>query len=132
VIRRRRAAKWVANFVITGADIGPAAAAVKPRFLRNTPGCKSRCPAYTLAGAKKNEHWEEPLIKVASFTAAVLGGLVIAASCAQAKDFKVISDKAITGVGTPESVAYDPKEKVFYAGDFGGPEIGRASCRERV
>jgi hypothetical protein len=74
-----------------------------------------------LAGAKKNEHWEEPLIKVASFTAAVLGGLVIAASCAQAKDFKVISDKAITGVGTPESVAYDPKEKVFYAGDFGGP-----------
>jgi hypothetical protein len=33
----------------------------------------------------------------------------------------VISDKAITGVGNPESVAYDPKEKVFYAGDFGGP-----------
>jgi hypothetical protein len=43
------------------------------------------------------------------------------AAPAAAKDFKVISDKAITGAGTAESVAYDPKEKVFYAGDFGAP-----------
>jgi hypothetical protein len=61
------------------------------------------------------------LIKFASFTVALLGGLAFAAPLAVAKDFKVISDKAITGVGNPESVAYDPKEKVFYAGDFGGP-----------
>ncbi len=58
-------------------------------------------------------------------------GLIALAGClalsaglaapAAAKDFKVVSDKTITGVGNPESVAYDPKDKVFYAGDFGGP-----------
>jgi hypothetical protein len=49
-------------------------------------------------------------------------GLVLAAGAgASAKDLKVISDKTITGVGHPESVAYDRKEKVFYAGDFGTP-----------
>jgi hypothetical protein len=52
---------------------------------------------------------------------ALLGGLAFAAPHAVAKDYKVISEKTITGVGTPESVAYDPREKVFYAGDFGGP-----------
>jgi hypothetical protein len=41
------------------------------------------------------------------------------ASPASAKELKVISDKTVTGVGHPESVAYDAKEKVFYAGDFG-------------
>ena len=61
------------------------------------------------------------MIKFASFTVALLGGLAFAAPHAAAKDFKVISDKAITGAGTAESVAYDPKEKVFYAGDFGAP-----------
>jgi len=61
------------------------------------------------------------LLKFASFTVALLGGLAFAAPHAVAKDYKVISEKTITGVGTPESVAYDPKEKVFYAGDFGGP-----------
>jgi hypothetical protein len=58
-------------------------------------------------------------------------GLLLIAACltlslaiappAFAKEMKVISDKTITGVGNPESVAYDPKEKVFFAGDFGGP-----------
>lgn len=61
------------------------------------------------------------MIKLASFAVALLGGLAFAASHAAAKDFKVISDKAVTDVGHPESVAYDPKEKVFYAGDFGAP-----------
>jgi hypothetical protein len=62
------------------------------------------------------------LIRTAGF--ALAGCLTLSfalAPPAAAKEFKVISDKAITGVGNPESVAYDPKEKVFYAGDFGGP-----------
>jgi hypothetical protein len=73
-----------------------------------------------LAGVNEDD-WEEPLIKFASFTVALLGSLAFAAPHAGAKDFKVISDKTVTGVGNPESVAYDPKEKVFYAGDFGTP-----------
>jgi hypothetical protein len=42
------------------------------------------------------------------------------ATAAPAKELKVISDKAVTTV-TNESVAYDPREKVYYTGDFGGP-----------
>lgn len=38
------------------------------------------------------------------------------------KELKVISDKTITGFGHVESVAYDPKGKVFYTGDF-GPDL---------
>lgn len=57
-----------------------------------------------------------------SFVAlALLGAMAVAAPQAIAKEFKVISEKTITGAGTAESVAYDPKEKVFYAGDFGAP-----------
>ncbi|HYC16780.1 MAG TPA: hypothetical protein VEC94_06220 [Pseudolabrys sp.] len=44
------------------------------------------------------------------------------ASGASSKDLKVISDKTVTGFGHVESVAYDPKEKVFYTGDF-GPDL---------
>jgi hypothetical protein len=62
------------------------------------------------------------LIRTAGFALAGCLALSYAlATPAAAKDFKVISDKAITGVGNPESVAYDPRGKVFYAGDFGGP-----------
>jgi hypothetical protein len=51
-----------------------------------------------------------------------LAAVLIAAAVVQAasaRDFKVVSDKTLTGVGHPESVAYDRTEKVFYAGDFG-------------
>jgi hypothetical protein len=56
------------------------------------------------------------LIKGAWIAAAIL---IAAVSAASAKDLKVISEKTVTGVGHPESVAYDRTEKVFYAGDFG-------------
>jgi hypothetical protein len=42
-----------------------------------------------------------------------------AAAPAVAKELKVISEKTVTGFGHVESVAYDPKEKVFYTSDFG-------------
>ncbi len=61
------------------------------------------------------------MIKLTGLAAAVFAAAAITSAPALAKEFKVISEKTITGVGTPESVAYDPKEKVFYAGDFGGP-----------
>lgn len=44
------------------------------------------------------------------------------AASVSAKDLKVLSDKTITGFGHVESVAYDPKGKVFYTGDF-GPDL---------
>jgi hypothetical protein len=62
------------------------------------------------------------LIRTAGFALAGCLALSFAMTVpAAAKDLKVISDKAITGAGNAESVAYDPKEKVFYAGDFGAP-----------
>ena len=39
-----------------------------------------------------------------------------------AKELKVISEKTVTGFGHVESVAYDPKGKVFYTSDF-GPDL---------
>ena len=44
------------------------------------------------------------------------------ASSGPAKDLKVLSDKTVTGFGHVESVAYDPKGKAFYTGDF-GPDL---------
>ena len=41
---------------------------------------------------------------------------------ASAKELKVISENTVTGFGHVESVAYDPREKVFYTGDF-GPDL---------
>jgi len=38
--------------------------------------------------------------------------------CASANELKVLSVKTVTGFGYPESVAYDPTEKVLYVGDF--------------
>ena len=39
-----------------------------------------------------------------------------------AEELKVLSEKTITGFGHVESVAYDPKGKVFYTSDF-GPDL---------
>jgi hypothetical protein len=52
----------------------------------------------------------------------VAGLPLAAASTLSAKELKVISEKTVTGFGHVESVAYDPKEKVFYTSDF-GPEL---------
>ena len=49
---------------------------------------------------------------------AAAAGLALA-SAAHAADWKVVSDKTVEGFGHNESVAYDPKENVFYTGDFG-------------
>jgi len=47
---------------------------------------------------------------------------MVSASTLSAKELKVISEKTVTGFGHVESVAYDPKGKVFYTSDF-GPEL---------
>src|SRR6185312_12799390 len=49
---------------------------------------------------------------------AAVAGLTFA-SAAQGAEWSVVSDKTVSGFGHNESVAYDPKEKVFYTGDFG-------------
>lgn len=58
--------------------------------------------------------------KIATAVALVacIAGLQFAPA-ASAKELKVISEKTVTGFGHPESVAYDPKGKVFYVGNFG-------------
>ena len=37
----------------------------------------------------------------------------------EAKGLRVVSDQAVTGFAFPESVAYDPKARVLYVGQFG-------------
>ena len=54
--------------------------------------------------------------------ATCLAGWQLAAAPASAEPLKVLSDKIVSGFGHVESVAYDPKEKVFYTGDF-GPDL---------
>ena len=58
--------------------------------------------------------------------ALTLAGLIMlqfaAAPGASAKELKVISETTTTGFGHVESVAYDPKGKVLYTGDF-GPDL---------
>jgi hypothetical protein len=44
---------------------------------------------------------------------------LLAGQPVSAKELKVISDKTVGGFGHIESIAYDPKEKVLYTGDFG-------------
>jgi hypothetical protein len=46
---------------------------------------------------------------------------------AHAQDYRVSSDQAVTGFVFPESVAYDPKEKVLYVGSFGGTKLDPAA-----
>jgi len=50
------------------------------------------------------------------------GSQLAMAPLASAKDVKLLSDTPVTGFGHIESVAYDPKEKVFYTSDF-GPDL---------
>lgn len=60
------------------------------------------------------------MIKSISIAVTLSAGLAIAAAGAsRAAEWKVVSDKTASGFGHNESVAYDPKEKVFYTGDFG-------------
>ncbi|HXD45413.1 MAG TPA: hypothetical protein VN655_09800 [Pseudolabrys sp.] len=56
--------------------------------------------------------------KLMSPILALAAGLTLV-STARAAEWTVISDKTVSGFGHNESVAYDAREKVFYAGDFG-------------
>ncbi|HEY5279031.1 MAG TPA: hypothetical protein VIJ67_04695 [Pseudolabrys sp.] len=56
--------------------------------------------------------------KMTSLILALAAGLSLA-STARAAEWTVVSEKTVNGFGHNESVAYDPKEKVFYTGDFG-------------
>src|SRR5690242_8553416 len=57
-----------------------------------------------------------------AFAACLVMTQVTAAPPAAARDLSVLSERVVGGFGHPESVAYDPKEKVLYVGDF-GPEL---------
>ena len=46
-------------------------------------------------------------------------GIAAQAFAQEAKGLRVISDQTVTGFAFPESVAYDPKAKVLYMGQFG-------------
>lgn len=52
--------------------------------------------------------------------------LALASVPALAADLKVLSDHAFGGLANPESVAYDAKNKVLYAGEFGSPKLDPA------
>jgi len=63
-------------------------------------------------------------MKLASSVAAAAAATSIAFLCAlaapaAANGLKVVSDKAVTSFKFPETVAYDPNEKVFYVSEFG-------------
>src|SRR5512134_2261009 len=45
-------------------------------------------------------------------------GISGAASGQEAKGLRVVSDQTVTGISFPESVAYDPKAKVLYTGQW--------------
>jgi hypothetical protein len=62
---------------------------------------------------------------VKTITAALVLSLFVPLVCAQ--DYRVSSDQAVTGFVFPESVAYDPKEKVLYVGSFGGTKLDPAA-----
>ncbi|MGH8648593.1 MAG: hypothetical protein ACREUP_04705, partial [Burkholderiales bacterium] len=46
-------------------------------------------------------------------------GLSLGAYAQEGKGLRVVSDQTVTGFAFPESVAYDPKAKVLYVGQFG-------------
>ena len=46
-------------------------------------------------------------------------GISPQASAQDAKGLRVVSDRTVSGFAFPESVAYDPKAKVLYMGQFG-------------
>jgi hypothetical protein len=59
--------------------------------------------------------------KFAAGLALSAGFLTLQTLCphAAAAEWKVVSDKTVTGLAFPESVAYDPGERVLYSGEFG-------------
>lgn len=57
-----------------------------------------------------------------SVTLAITAGLALLGAQASAKELKVLSDTTVSGFGHVESVAYDPRDKAFYASDF-GPDL---------
>lgn len=60
------------------------------------------------------------MLSVVPAIAAVVGTFVSAMpGSAAAHGLKVVSDKAVTTFKFPESVIYDPNEKVFYVSEFG-------------
>jgi len=65
-------------------------------------------------------------VRTLSSLALALGACLVMAPVASgpaaARDLSVLSERVVGGFGHPESVAYDPKEKVLYVGDF-GPEL---------
>jgi len=64
-----------------------------------------------------------------SLICALLAALQLALSgCATAPlgELKVASDRVVGGFINPESVAYDAKDKVLYAGNFGSPKLDPA------
>lgn len=60
------------------------------------------------------------MIAKISFACALASALALTG--ASAKELKVISEQTVTGFGHTESVAYDPRGKVFYTSDF-GPDL---------
>jgi DNA-binding beta-propeller fold protein YncE len=62
------------------------------------------------------------LIFAAGAAVAQLGSMAPAIA-ADAGKLRVISDQTRTGFGFPESVVYDPAQKVFYVSNFGGSEL---------
>ena len=64
------------------------------------------------------------MLKKTSIGLALATGLagLLAIAPASAKELKVLSETTTTGFGHVESVAYDPKGKVFYTSDF-GPDL---------
>jgi hypothetical protein len=58
-------------------------------------------------------------ILIAIALAGALGFVLMGISALGAQELRVISEETVTGFVHPESVAYDPGEKVLYVGQFG-------------
>ena len=57
---------------------------------------------------------------VLSVSVAVLQSVILAPAFGQeGKGLRAVSDQTVRGFAFPESVAYDPKAKVLYMGQFG-------------
>ncbi len=59
----------------------------------------------------------------ACVVAACVAGLGESSAAAIEKPWRVISEQTASGFEFPESVAYDPKAKVLYVGQFGGAKL---------
>jgi DNA-binding beta-propeller fold protein YncE len=58
-------------------------------------------------------------ILIAIALAGALGVVLMGAGAVEAQEPRVVSEETITGFVHPESVAYDPQEKVLYVSQFG-------------